>query len=407
MRQPPKGSGLYIITLQSGEQKYQSKLWNPILKRIAKKKTWQSTHYGEVIQQHYAFKQQYQDNNYEIIKEISTPTKELPSLLIQCAAFYEKYLKDDPAIVPEHKAAHRGERYIEYEIKYIKTFINCIKSKGINPSLINISAIDDRSVAIFYNYLEKRFKAEEIGAVTWNKHMKACTKWFNCLVEHEIVLMNPFKGVKLKTERTDPEFVELHELDGLLDIITPDNAISYRGKEDHTVNNYRPWLKTYILTSVFIGGRPDQMVNLRWRDWQGDYIIMDNGKVNRLKNEKGNKVYIYVHPELAELLSMLSPQSLSENDYVLVPEWKNRAILKNFVSRAFKHYWRQIGSEKDISLNNLRHTYINAVLNVIGEEGINIHNRKETAIKHYLSKKKRLTLEQGKTLFNINVKASI
>lgn len=406
MKQPPKGSGLYLITLKSGEKKYQSKLWSPIIKRIGKKCSWKSTIYNEVIQQHYSFKQKYQQNNYEIVNKTS-PQKKVPTLLIQCAAFYEKYLKDDQSIVPEHKAGHRSAGYIRDEIKYIKTFINCLKNHGHNTSHMNVSDVDDHSVALFYKHLQQRYNEEEIGGVTWNKHFKACNKWFTCLIAHDIIFINPFKGVKLKTERTDPEFLELHELDQLLSIITPENAISYRGTQDQTVNNYRPWLKAYILISVFVGGRPAQMVNLKWKDLQGDYICLENGKVNRLKNEKGNKVYIYVHPELAELLSILASKSISEDDHILVPEWKNRPILQKFVSKSFKHYWRKTDSKKNLSLNNLRHTYINAVLNVIGEEGINIHNRKETAVKHYLSKKKRLSLEEGKTLFNMDVSASI
>ncbi len=406
MKKPPKGIGLYLIRLKSGEQKYQSRLWNPLLGRIGKKRTWDEKDLNQVLQLHLEFKSRYESNGYEIITARSAPVRQYPDMLLPCAGLYEKYLKDDPELVPAHQAKHRSKKYIGNTMEYVRSFLDCLRNNGYKISHTHISAVNPQAIGLFYGYLEDRYHSGEIGEVTWNKHFKACLYWFRYLQSLEIITANPFERITLKPETTDPQFVELKELEDLLDLITPENGIGTRGKDHHTVDHYRPWLKTYILVSVFIGGRPDQIVNLRWSQWKDDYIILDNSKINNAKNERGNKNYVYVHPELAELLAILS-KGAGPNDFILVPEYRNRAILKNFVSRSFKHYWRQLGSEKDLSLNNLRHTYINAIINVIGEEGFSVHNKKETAIRHYLSKKKKLDLEKGKSLFNIDVKTAI
>lgn len=405
MKKPPKGIGLYLLKLKS-DIKYESRLWNPVLGRIGKRKTWNEKDLNLVIRKHLALKKEYEDNGYEIITSKPQP-KRYPELLLQCAALYYKYLTDDPELVPAHQAKNRDKKYIDNTVTYIKTFLNCLKENGYNLSHTHITAVDADAVALFYQLLETRYENGEIKEVTWNKHFKACRNWFRCLQAFEIVSKNPFERITLKPESTDPQFVELKELDTLLDLITPENGVGTKGTMDHTINHYRPWLKTYILVSVFIGGRPDQIVNLKWSQWKDDYIILDNTKINNARNQKGNKNYVYVHPELAELLAILSQETYSEHDYILVPEKKNRTRLKDFVSRAFKHYWRQLKTDKDLTLNNLRHTYINAIINVIGEEGFSVHNKKETAIRHYLSKKKKLDLEKGKSLFNIDVKSAI
>jgi len=47
---------------------------------------------------------------------------------------------------------------------------------------------------------------------------------------------------------------------------------------------------------------------------------------------------------------------------------------------------------------------INAMLNNVREDGIPVHNKKETAVRHYLTKKKHLDLEEGKVLFRLDPK---
>jgi integrase len=400
MKTPPKGIGLYLKVLDSGIQKYESRIWNPALKRVGIKKVWNTADLSQAIRLHLDFKEQYLLANFN--KSKKPLSKKYPSLIIPCAGLYEAFLNDNPDLVPPQKAKNRSKKYIQLSVMYLSRFLENLKNQGCQLSHTEANIIDDTHVSVFYEDMHESFDNGEFAAATWNKTFKACQYWYDYLLELGIVDYNPFRGVRLKTEYTDPPFATLSELNTLLSIITPENGSGQKGSNFQTVNHFRDWFKTYIIISVFVGGRRDQMTSLRWTDWQGDYIKLTNSKVDKAKNEKGNIVYIYVHPELAEALSQLYKSVNDDHQYILVPDWENRTSLKQFVTKAFKHFWTKTGINKHLTLHNLRHTYINALYNMLGEDGFSVHNKKETAIRNYLSKKKRLELEQGKSLFNID-----
>ncbi len=406
MKQPPKGSGLYLITLQSGEQKYQSKLWSPPLNRIGKKKTWKTKNYNEAAQQHYAFKQIYEANNYDIIETLKPAESTRPNLIVQCAAFYERYLKDDPAIVAKHQAQNRDEKYIKNTVVYIKTFLIALKKAGIKVSHLKIKAVDDAVVGVFYNHLESRYNNGEIGEVTWNRHVTACRNWFNCLIKKfEYDIKNPFSSISYKSVFTDPQFLEMSEMDLFLKTITVENAMGKKGNQQ--VNYYRPWLKELYLLDMFIGARPKEFFALTWLDVTDNYIVVCNSKKTNNNNLKSDIEYVYIHHQLASLLLKLRAKSEKETDYIIQPRWKDRKTLQSLASKAFIHFFRQTGIDKKITFYNLRHTYINNLYAQIGESALNEKHKKETAIKHYLSKKRKQEAQQGKELFNIDVSAHI
>lgn len=405
MKKPPKGIGLYLVKLKSGEQKYQSRLWNPILARIGKKHTWQDKDLSVVIRKHLDLKQAYEAGGYEIIKERPEPAKKHPELLLQCAGMYEAYLRDDPKLVPAHKAKGRSKKYIANTIEYLKTFLQVLKDAGYRLSHTHISALDDQAVALFYQHLETRYKAGEIGEVTYNRHISACKYWLKTLIdEFDYNIKNSFDGISTKTISTDPQFLELQELEQILAAITPENAWGTKGKTKvERVSYYREWLQAYLLVSAFIGARPNEIAELRWSNVDGNYIIITNSKISKQKKDRNARSYVYIHPDLARILASLRSRSDSDEDYILVPDHENRDHLQSFVSKAFNHFLMVSGVKKEVSLYNLRHTYVNALYNLIGEEGLSVHHKKETAVKHYLSKKKKLELQDGKRLFNLDI----
>jgi integrase len=405
MKRPPKGSGLYLIKRKNGEQKYQSRIWNPVLKRIGKWVTWDEKDFNKVLQLHYQLKSAYENDQFEIVESIQPKEKPAtPHTILQCAAVYEAYLKDDSRYVQSHQVKNLDEEYIKTTIQQLKTFLSVLQFNNIQLSTLSIGAIDDQMVGMFHSQLEKRYQDEEIGAVTYNRYMKTCRYFVSYIAKtYRLNIDNPFERVQPKKQFKDPQILELNELETLLSCITPDNAIGYKGSKKHTVNYYREWLPLYLTVSVFIGGRPGEIARLRWTDVQGEYIIIRNEKVDKKERVTGHKNYIHIHPDLAEVLLQLEPQMKSIDDYILVPEWANRKTLIKFISKAFHHYLtKHSGIDKDVTLYNLRHTYINAIYNMIGEDGLSIHNKKETAIKYYLSKKRRHELQAGKRLFNID-----
>lgn len=396
MQRPPRNIGLYLKTLKDGSKRYESRLWNPHLGRIGKKKSWKETDLEKVLQLHFKLKNAYADSNYELITTIKKE-KPQPYLILDCAALFEKYLNDDPHIVLSHKAKNLSKHYVRDTVRYVKEFLNCLKNSAYKLSETHINAVDDRAVAIFYEYLQERFANGEIGPVTWNHTIKACDYWIKTLIREfdyqiKYEITNPFDGVKFKKKVDDPQYLEFHELREFLEVITPENGMSTKGSKNEKVSYYRPWLRKYFLISAFIGGRPIETAQATWLDVIEDHIWLRTNKGG------GGISKIYIHPELAELLSPMHAKA-SEEDFILVPEWENRKSLITFCSKAFIHYLRQTSIRKKVSFYNLRHTYINTLYHVIGEEALTVHHSKEVAIQHYLSKKKRVDMQEGKVLF--------
>ncbi|CAN0017262.1 unnamed protein product, partial [Chrysoparadoxa australica] len=342
-------------------------------------------------------------NDYEIITSKPAPEKkQWPEFVLECAALYERYLQDDPDLVPPQNVKNRNKKYIDNTIDYIQTFLKVLSSNGYKLSHTHITAINEEAVSLFYEYLEHRYENQEIGEVTWNRHIGACRYWIETLIrKFNYQLTNPFTQVTPKKVNPDPQFLDLAELEKLFDTIAPENGWGERGKvKIEHVNYYRPWLHTYYLVSVFVGARPKEIVQMKWADVSQDYLIIQNSKM-------GGKNYVYIHPDLALVLASLQAKAKSEDEYILVPDYKNRNQLQSFCSKAFNHFIKLSGIKKEVTMYNLRHTYVNALYNLIGEEGLSVHHKKETAVRHYLSKRKKHDLQAGKKLFNINVDAYI
>ncbi len=327
-------------------------------------------------------------------------------MILDCAALYERFLNDDPDLVPPQKAKNRNQKYIKNTLKYLEDFLTCLSDNGYRLSHTHISAVDDRAVTHFHNYLEERYEKQEIGETTWNRYITTCRIWFKTLNSLGYDLKNPFYGITAKLEDTDPQFLEMTEFEKLLKSINHENGWTTRGvKKIERLNYYRDWLKNYLLLSVFVGARTEEIANLRWSNVQDNYIAFLNQKVNRGgKTKKVVREYIYIHSQLAQLLA--SMDQTDPEDYILVPEWENRKQLQTFVSKAFSHFIKVAGIDKEVTLYNLRHTFINTVYAVVGEKFLGTLNKKETAIKHYLSKKKKIESPTG-NVFSLDIESYI
>jgi len=200
MKKPPKGIGLYIRRLRSGEQKYESRLWNPYLKQLGKTKLWDEKDLDKVIELHQQLKQSYKSSDYEIIRSEEKKNTN-PQMILECAALYEQYLRDDPEVVPPHKAKHRSEKHIKEAVKYIRSFLVCLKENGYKLSHTHINAVNDDAVGLFYDHLEQRFNKGEIGEVSYNRPIIRCRSWINTLISYfDYELENAFENVTRKTE---------------------------------------------------------------------------------------------------------------------------------------------------------------------------------------------------------------
>jgi hypothetical protein len=86
------------------------------------------------------------------------------------------------------------------------------------------------------------------------------------------------------------------------------------------------------------------------------------------------------------------------NDYFLCPERRcNSQTLMDKVSKSFTHYRNGAGIDKDVSLKNLRKTYITWVNQAMGNETglLTSHSTQEVLGRYYLDPKILSAIERG------------
>jgi hypothetical protein len=106
--------------------------------------------------------------------------------------------------------------------------------------------------------------------------------------------------------------------------------------------------------------------------------------------------------DLAEVLTRFN-LSANDQDYIIAPEYKNRATLKKLLSSSFTHYWRATGLQRKVTFKNLRKTYITRITDMIGEKAMFIkHGSEKTSIKHYLNKKELISEMRNLSLYDIS-----
>jgi integrase len=216
---------------------------------------------------------------------------------------------------------------------------------------------------------------------------------------------NPFMRVRSKALSYDPTIITEEQLEEFLNGITPENGIGTKGSQGHTVNYYRPWLRSAFLLTVMIGDRISGMVQLKWKDHKDNFFGVPNWKVNKLNKSRVYTSWTPVTLDLAEVLLSLEPGGIE--DYIIAPDHANRNTLKKFISKAFTHYWRkaEISNEGWITLHSLRKTYVTKVIDLIGDKaGYMKHADLETVRKHYADQREIFKPLQSKRMFNFDLK---
>jgi integrase len=109
------------------------------------------------------------------------------------------------------------------------------------------------------------------------------------------------------------------------------------------------------------------------------------------KNNKECKKYIGINADLEDFLIELGMnEKIGKNEYILYP---NRTIttktIMNDLSKGFSHYKEGAGIKKDISLSNLRKTYLTWHHQVLGDDTglVSSHSTTQVLEKYYLDPK--------------------
>jgi len=156
---------------------------------------------------------------------------------------------------------------------------------------------------------------------------------------------------------------------------------------------------------LFIGGRREEIISLRWDDIYElpngiKFFMFDNLKVMRIKKKKNTpKKFAPIYADLNDFLIELGyDEKKNSNDYILFPERDQKLItLIELISKSFTHYRKESGITKNISLKNLRKTYITWVNVAMGNDTglLTSHSTQDVIDRFYIDPKILSAIEMG------------
>ena len=292
-----------------------------------------------------------------------------------------------------HLKKNVSEEYIDECVRYCKKFVeNLSLTKNLKRTRPTDVITDD--VSNFYLWAEENYSYK-----TFNKCFIAVRAFFEFLIEIEnIEMKNPFR--KFVPKSVTPSSIDIiteDEFNQVLAAVDTFNPFITLGGKGEKKNLYKPYLKDGFKLFLLTGGRREEVVDLKWSDIystpQGvKLFIIDNLKVKRMKkNNKECKKYIGINVDLEDFLIELGMnEKIGTDEYILYPNRTSTTkTIMTDLSRGFSHYKEGAGIKKDISLSNLRKTYLTWHYQVLGDDTglVSSHSTTQVLEKYYLDPK--------------------
>ena len=292
-----------------------------------------------------------------------------------------------------HLKKNVSEEHIDECVRYCKKFVeNLSLTKNLKRTRPTDILTED--VSNFYVWAEENYSSK-----TFNKCFIALRTFFEFLIEIEnIEMKNPFR--KFVPKSVTPSSIDIiteDEFNQVLEAVDTHNPFITLGGKGEKKNLYKPYLKDGFKLFLLTGGRREEVVDLKWSDIystpQGvKLFIIDNLKVKRMKkNNKECKKYIGINVDLEDFLIELGMnEKIGTDEYILYPNRTSTTkTIMTDLSRGFSHYKEGAGIKKDISLSNLRKTYLTWHHQVLGDDTglVSSHSTTQVLEKYYLDPK--------------------
>jgi integrase len=292
-----------------------------------------------------------------------------------------------------HLKKNVSEEHIDECVRYCKKFVeNLSLTKNLKRTRPTDVLTED--VSNFYLWAEENYSSK-----TFNKCFIAVRAFFEFLIEIENINMkNPFR--KFVPKSVTPSSIDIiteDEFNQVLAAVDTFNPFIKLGGKGEKKNLYKPYLKDGFKLFLLTGGRREEVVDLKWSDIystpQGvKLFIIDNLKVKRMKkNNKECKKYIGINVDLEDFLIELGMnEKIGTDEYILYPNRTSTTkTIMTDLSRGFSHYKEGAGIKKDISLSNLRKTYLTWHHQVLGDDTglVSSHSTTQVLEKYYLDPK--------------------
>ena len=397
-RNPHKGLKIFCKTCRVDNSKcrhydrqvYRVRIHIPGTKNATKSLYLEAKNYNDAIIECALFEKELIQNGFEKVKQIDSVS--LTDYSIGDAVVkYREYMQGESKYA--HLKKSLTQEHIDECVRFCwKLVENVALTKNIKRTRPTDIKIED--VSNLYKWAEQNY-----SPTTFNKCFNAIRTFFEFLIDIEnIEMKNPFR--KFIPKVVTPSNIdiitedEFNQILGAVDTYNP--YITLRGKGEKK-NMFKPFLKDGFKLFLLTGGRREEVVDLKWSDIystpQGiKLFIFDNLKVNRIKKDsKERKKYIGINADLEDFLIELGMnEKIGKDEYILSPN-RDRITktMMSDLSKGFTHYKNGAGIKKDISLSNLRKTYLTWHHQVLGDDTglVSSHSTTHVLDKYYLDPK--------------------
>ena len=397
-RNPHKGLKIFCKTCRVDNSKcrhydrqvYRVRIHIPGTKNATKSLYLEAKNYNDAIIECALFEKELIQNGFEKVKQIDSVS--LTDYCIGDAVVkYREYMQGESKYA--HLKKSLTQEHIDECVRFCwKLVENVALTKNIKRTRPTDIKIED--VSNLYKWAEQNY-----SPTTFNKCFNAIRTFFEFLIDIEnIEMKNPFR--KFVPKVVTPSNIdiitedEFNQILGAVDTYNP--YITLRGKGEKK-NMFKPFLKDGFKLFLLTGGRREEVVDLKWSDIystpQGiKLFIFDNLKVNRIKKDsKERKKYIGINADLEDFLIELGMnEKIGKDEYILSPN-RDRITktMMSDLSKGFTHYKNGAGIKKDISLSNLRKTYLTWHHQVLGDDTglVSSHSTTHVLDKYYLDPK--------------------
>ena len=283
---------------------------------------------------------------------------------------YNQYLEGNNDYA--HLKKNISLEFKEEIIRYCNFFCENLARDKKDVQVTRISQIIKRDVSSFYIWAENHYPS----ARTFNKCLAGVKGFFEFLIKiEEAKIKNPFESYVIKKiTKSEVEIVDKEDFLRILDAVDTCNPkLTLGGKGKEIKNMHRPYLKHGFRLFLLTGGRREEVVDLRWSNIMTagsgvKFFKIHNLKVEKIKKKEDVFKHIPINNELFDLLKELGyDDKIGTDDYILLPERKVKSLtIMNDLSKAFTHYRKGAGIKSELSLSNLRKTYLTWVNQAMG-----------------------------------------
>lgn len=353
-----------------------------------KSKMLSASNYEDAVAESIEFERELKSNGYETIKPKADEGNDYS--VTGAIMKFDYYLRGESEYAHLRKNVTKG--HIDEMFRFCRFFANSLKQKN-DIRRMRIADVSQHDVADFYVWADEHYAPK-----TFNKCLAGLKGFFDFLIEvEEVEMKNPFrKYVRKFVPQSDIMTINKDEFESIIQAVDNYTPYCVLGGKGERKNLYRPYLKDGFKLFLLSGGRREEVLNMRWNNiFETEnktlFFRIGNLKVNRIMRKESVFKFIPINDELFDFLKELGYEEKRNTDeYILFPQrYELSKTMMDVLSKSFTHYRIGAGIEKEISLKDLRKTYISWVNKELGDNTglITSHSTNKVLEKFYLDPK--------------------